>query len=234
MNNNIRFIKYIPTICVFSGLLILSGCKKEPATVPHNSQTNGYNGGTTISPEIPTSSNSSVTVTNPTTTLPLPDFELPTLTADNISISVGESIDYISNLTIDSTMVADVTQISVDSSTVRPSVPGVYKATYTVTYRGYPVLKTIVVTVSAPKDSTTPTYSATPAGTSIGNMSITLSSGAICSIPCTTEHFITSSVTDRTYSTLEGNTYLTSVLKVSFSDGEVIELETIYNRAVAE
>jgi len=220
------FIKYTLAACLLLTLFTALGCKKEDTDKKYTNKYNNENTTTTSksgSQQIPTA---------PTTTLPAPSFDLPTLTADNITIEAGQTIDYIGNISVEGADDTDVSQISVDTSTVRPQVPGLYKATYTVTYRGYPVTKTIVVTVTSPTNADTPTFAVTPAGESVGTMNITLSSGVECAIPCTTEHFITESDTIDTYSTVSGATYRTSVLRVTFSDGEIMDLETVYTRAV--
>lgn len=157
--------------------------------------------------------------------------ELPTLKASNLSIPAGSSIDYLGNLVIEGEGDTEITEIYVNTSNVRPNVPGVYNATYTINFRGYPVSKTIVITITPPEEgSETPTYSSTLPGTPISDMVVTLLSGTQCLIPCTTEHYILESYTDEKREEILGKTYLTSVLKVVFNDGEIVELETARNR----
>ncbi len=231
MKNSKRF-KYTVITCLIAGVCCLTGCKKDDSD--NSKYTNGYTGSDKTTTTPTSGSQGGNIVITPTTTLPAPEFELPTLTADNIEIEAGQPIDYIANLKIDGAGETDVTEINVNTSTVRPQVPGLYKAVYTVTFRGYPVTKTIVVNVSAPKDSTVPTLAATPIGDSVGNMAVELSSGEICQIPCTTEHFIIETKSVDTFSKVNGDTYRTSVLRATFSDGEVIDLETVYTRAVED
>lgn len=219
-----NFIKYALAVCLLVGICMVAGCKKNDSD--NKKYTNKYNNESTTTKSV------TQNPTIPTTTLPAPDFELPTLIAENIDIEAGQTIDYIGNLTIKGADDTDISEINVDTSNVRPQAPGLYKAVYTVIFRGYPITKTIVVNVTAPKDASTPTYAAVPDGESVGSMTITLSSGATCLIPCTTKHFVTETNTVDTYSDKSGGTYRTSVLKVTFSDGEVIELETVYTRAV--
>ena len=157
--------------------------------------------------------------------------ELPTLKASNLSVPAGSPIDYLGNLVIEGEGDTEITEIYVNTSNVRPSVPGVYNATYTINFRGYPISKTIVVTITPPKEnSEIPTYSSTLAGTPISDMVVTLLSGAQCQIPCTTEHYILESNTEEKREEIHGKTYLTSVLKIVFNDGEIVELETVRNR----
>ena len=225
-----QYIKYTFTVCILAIVCAFLGCKKDDSD--NSKYTNGYTGNDKTT-TVPTSgSQGGNIVITPTTTLPAPEFELPTLTADNIEIEAGQSIDYIANLKIDGAGETDISEINVNTSTVRTQVPGLYKAVYTVIFRGYPVTKTIVVNVTAPKDSTVPTFAETPSGDSVGNMAVELSSGEICQIPCTTEHFIIETKSVDTFSKVNGDTYRTSVLRATFSDGEVIDLETVYTRAV--
>lgn len=157
--------------------------------------------------------------------------ELPTLKASNLSVPAGSPIDYLGNLVIEGEGDTEITEIYVNTSNVRPNVPGVYNATYTINFRGYPVSKTIVITITPPEEgSETPTYSTTLPGTPISDMVVTLLSGTQCKIPCTTEHYIFESYTDEKREEILGKTYLTSVLKVVFNDGEIVELETARNR----
>lgn len=160
--------------------------------------------------------------------------ELPTLKASNLSVPAGSSIDYLGNLVIEGEGDTEITEVYVNTSNVRPNVPGVYNATYTVNFRGYPVSKTIVITITPPEvGSETPTYSSTLPGTPISDMVVTLLSGAQCKIPCTTEHYIFESYTDEKREEILGKMYLISVLKVVFNDGEVIELETARTRVTS-
>ncbi len=188
---------------------------------------------TTISVQYPTSiyipggstMESSINATPPA------GVELPTLKASNLSVPAGSSIDYLGNLVIEGEGDTEITEIYVNTSNVRPNVPGVYNATYTVNFRGYPVSKTIVITITPPEEgSETPTYASTLPGTPISDMVVTLLSGAQCLVPCTTEHYILESYTDEKREEILGKTYLTSVLKVVFNDGEIVELETARNR----
>ncbi|MBE5947883.1 MAG: hypothetical protein E7261_02520 [Lachnospiraceae bacterium] len=157
--------------------------------------------------------------------------DLPTLKASNLSVPAGSSIDYLGNLVIEGEGDTEITEVYVNTSNVRPNVPGVYNATYTVNFRGYPVSKTIVITITPPEEgSETPTYSSTLPGTPISDMVVTLLSGAQCKIPCTTEHYIFESYTDEKREEILGKMYLISVLKIVFNDGEVIELETARTR----
>lgn len=197
--------------------LAVTGCRKD-----NSDETSAYRPGGTA--ELPTSSPH----TFPTTA---PDIELPVLVASNLTVPAGNSVDYLGNLVIEGAGDTEITQIYVNTSDVRYLVPGTYSATYSINFKGYTVLKTIQVTITEPADSSvTPTYAQEPYGTSIGDMEVTLLSGLRCSIPCTTEHFIVESYTDDSYTTLSGKNYRTSVLKVLFSDGETVELETAYSR----
>jgi len=226
----LKIFKYTLAVCLIIGVSFTIGCKKDDSD--NSKYTNGYTGNDKTTTTPTSGSQGGNIVITPTTTLPAPEFELPTLTADNIEIEAGQAIDYIANLKIDGAGATDVTEINVNTSTVRPQVPGLYKAVYTVIFRGYPVTKTIVVNVAAPKDSTVPTFAEIPSGDSVGNMSVELSSGEICLLPCTTEHFIIETKSVDTFSKVNGDTYRTSVLRATFSDGEIIDLETVYTRAV--
>lgn len=178
----------------------------------------------------PTNFNGSVT---PDSTAPI-GVDLPTLSASDITASAGSTINYLDNLVIEGEGDTEITEIYVDTSNVRLSVPGTYTAVYTVNFRGYPVSKTITVTVTPPNDgSEIQTYPSSLPGTPIQDMTVILLSGKKCSLSCTTEHYIIESNTDEKHETINGKTYLISVLKVTFNDGEVIELETAKNR-VAE
>lgn len=171
--------------------------------------------------------------TTETSIVPTPPagVELPTLKASNLSVPAGSSIDYLGNLVIEGEGDTEITEIYVNTSNVRPNVPGVYNATYTINFRGYPVSKTIVITITPPEEgSETPTYASTLPGTPISDMVVTLLSGTQCLVPCTTEHYILESYTDEKREEILGKTYLTSVLKVVFNDGEIVELETARNR----
>ena len=175
--------------------------------------------------------------TTETSIVPTPPagVELPTLKASNLSVPAGSSIDYLGNLVIEDEGDTEITEIYVNTSNVRPNVPGVYNATYTINFRGYPVSKTIVITITPPEEgSETPTYSSTLPGTPISDMVVTLFSGTQCLVPCTTEHYILESYTDEKREEILGKTYLTSVLKVVFNDGEIVELETARNRVASK
>lgn len=227
---SIRYLFTAAAVCSLAVLCSFQGCKKD--NTGNNKYTNGYTGDTTTLPSSVFSGNDILAGT--TASLPAPDFDLPKLIADNIDIKAGEAIDYIANLTIEGAGDTDITEINVNTAAVRPQVPGLYKAVYTVIYRGYPVTKTIVVnvTAAAPDDSTSTTFTSALAGESLGNMPITLSSGEICLIPCTTEHFIVETGSVDTYSKTNGETYRTSILRATFNDGEIIDLETVYTRAI--
>lgn len=168
------------------------------------------------------------------TNVDLPEgVSLPTLRASNLSVPAGTSIDYLGNLVIEDESDTEITEIYVNTSNVRPNVPGVYNATYTVDFRGYQVSKTIVVTITPPENETeNPTYAATLSGTPISDMTVKLLSGTQCKVSCTTEHYILESYTEERYEEIQNRTYLISVLKVLFNDGEIIELETAKNRVV--
>ena len=137
--------------------------------------------------------------TTETSVFPTPPagVELPTLKASNLSVPAGSSIDYLGNLVIEGEGDTEITEIYINTSNVRPNVPGVYNATYTINFRGYPVSKTIVITITPPEEgSEIPTYSSKLPGTPISDMVVTLLSGTQCLVPCTTEHYIFESYTD--------------------------------------
>jgi len=226
---NIFFKKTFAVACVSALTLSAVGCgclpHKQPVqTVVIQTQTGIFQPTTAYYPGISTIDPSE-------TPTPPVGVELPTLKASNLSVPAGSSIDYLGNLVIESEGDTEITEIYVNTSNVRPNVPGVYNATYTVNFRGYPVSKTIVITITPPEEgSETPTYSSTLPGTPISDMVVTLLSGAQCKIPCTTEHYIFESYPDEKREEILGKMYLISVLKVVFNDGEVIELETARTR----
>lgn len=222
------FKKILAVACVATLVISATGCgchsTSTISTVVVPTQT-GIHYPTSVYNPNNTTIETSITATPPA------GIELPTLKASNLSIPAGSSIDYLGNLVIEGEGDTEITEIYVNTSSVRPNVPGVYNATYTINFRGYPVSKTIVITITPPKeDSDIPTYSSTLPGTPISDMVVTLLSGTQCKIPCTTEHYILESYTDEKREEILGKTYLTSVLKVVFNDGEIIELETARNR----
>lgn len=228
MRNNL--LKRIFTVaCVSSFTLSTVGCgclpHKQPVqTVVIQTQTVTYAPTSIYNPGISTME-SSINATPPA------GVDLPTLKASNLSVPAGTLIDYLGNLVIEGEGDTEITEVYVNTSNVRPNVPGVYNATYTVNFRGYPVSKTIVITITPPEEgSETPTYSSTLPGTPISDMVVTLLSGAQCKIPCTTEHYIFESYTDEKREEILGKMYLISVLKIVFNDGEIIELETARTR----
>ena len=231
MNFRIHFKKLFAGFCATTLMLSATGCgciayKLNKTTVSVQTMTAAVSiAPTTIYRPVGTITESSETIAPPE------GMELPTLSASNLSIPAGSPIDYLGNLVIEGEGDTEITEIYVDTSKVRPSVPGIYNATYTVNFRGYPVSKTIVITITPPEEgSETPTYASTLPGTPISDMVVTLLSGRQCAVPCTTEHYILESYTEETTETINGKKYLKSVLIVKFNDGEVIELETARNR----
>ena len=228
MRNNL-LKKTFSFACISALTLSATGCgclvSKQPVqTVVIQTQAITVTPPSVYTPEISTIDPSE-------TQTPPAGIDLPTLKASNLSVPAGTSIDYLGNLVIEGEGDTEITEVYVNTSGVRPNVPGVYNATYTVNFRGYPVSKTIVITITPPEvDSEIPTYSSTLSGTPISDMVVTLLSGSQCKIPCTTEHYIFESYTDEKREEILGKMYLISVLKVVFNDGEVIELETARTR----
>ena len=216
------------TAVAASFILSAIGCGCITPNTPTNSHVTVH----THTVVIPTSVHPGI-ITNPTSgiTNPPDGIELPTLSASNLSITAGSPIDYLGNLVIDGEGDTEITEIYVNTSDVRPNVPGVYKATYTINFRGYPISKTIVITITPPADGAEiPTYASTLPGTPISDMVVTLLSGSQCALSCTTEHYIIESYTEEKLENILGKSYRTSVLKVLFNDGEIIELETVRSR----
>lgn len=150
---------------------------------------------------------------------------------NNIFAATGSDIDYFDNVDIDGAF-----SISVDSSAVDTNIPGKYTVVYTVNKDNKIESETAYVTIREDKrfskvqkkevqsdETTRPTEN-------IDNADIVLSTGSVVTVKCTTNRYITSTITNSYEVDRNDGKYCISELIVKFNTGEERVLETIQKK----